>query len=113
MGVDIGSNDGTLLEGYIPYNVKILGVDPSSVADLAINKNIPTIKDFFSQKLAHEIVQKHGNARIITATNVFAHVKEFDSFMNGVKDLLSQDGIFVTESHYLLDMVAKMQYDSV
>ncbi len=111
--IDIGSNDGTLLEGYLPYNVKILGVDPSSVADIAIRKGIPTIKDFFNEETAGKITKKYGKAKIITATNVFAHIRDFDSFMKGIKKLLGDDGIFVTESHYLLSMINEMQYDSI
>jgi len=113
LAIDIGSNDGTLLEGYIPHNVKILGIDPSSVAEMAIKKNIPTIQDFFTQKLSDDIVKKHGKAKIITATNVFAHVRELDSYVKGVKKLLTDDGVFVTESHYLLDMITNLQYDSI
>src|SRR3989338_293771 len=113
LAVDIGSNDGTLLEGYLPYNVKILGIDPSSVADIAIRKGIPTIKDFFNEETAGKITKKYGKAKIITATNVFAHIRDFDSFMKGIKKLLDDDGIFVTESHYLLSMINEMQYDSI
>ncbi len=113
LAVDIGSNDGTLLEEYKQYGVKILGVDPSSVAEIAIKKRIPTIKDFFGENLAGNIIRKHGKAKIITATNVFAHIREFGSFMKGVKNLLADNGIFVTESHYLLNMVKDMQYDSI
>ncbi|MAG92076.1 methyltransferase [Candidatus Woesearchaeota archaeon] len=113
LAVDIGSNDGTLLSYYIPYKVKILGIDPSSVADIAIKNNIPTIKDFFNEKTAEKIANQHGKAKAITATNVFAHVRDFDSFMNGVKRLLSDDGVFVTESHYLMNMIKEMQYDSI
>lgn len=113
LAVDIGSNDGTLLSYYKEYGVKILGIDPSSVADIAIKNGIPTIKDFFSEKLAEYLTNKNGKARIITATNVFAHVDKLDSFVNGVSKLLSDDGVFITESHYLLDMITKMQYDSI
>ncbi|MBI4451968.1 class I SAM-dependent methyltransferase [Candidatus Woesearchaeota archaeon] len=113
LAIDIGSNDGTLLSYYKEHGVKILGVDPSSVADIAIKNNIPTIKNFFNEKISEEIANKHGKAKIITATNVFAHVNRLDSFMNGVSGLLSDDGVFITESHYLLDMITKMQYDSI
>jgi cyclopropane fatty-acyl-phospholipid synthase-like methyltransferase len=113
LAIDIGSNDGTLLSYYIPYRVKILGIDPSSVADIAIKNGIHTIKDFFSEKTAEKAVNQYGKARIITATNVFAHVRDFDSFMKGIKNLISDNGVFVTESHYLLNMVSEMQYDSI
>jgi len=108
--VDIGSNDGTLLENYLPYNIKVLGIDPSKAAELAIKKNIPTLMNFFNEELAKSI---YGKAKIITATNVFAHVKELDSFMKGIKLLLDDKGIFIEESGYLLDLISKVEYDAI
>ena len=113
LAVDIGSNDGTLLKGYREHNVKILGVDPSSVAKIAIKNNIPTINTFFNKETSLNIVKKHGNAKAITSTNTFAHVKDLASFMEGIRELLTDDGIFVQESHYLLNLLTKMQWDSI
>ncbi|MFH1663403.1 MAG: class I SAM-dependent methyltransferase [archaeon] len=111
--IDIGSNDGTLLENFLPFELKVLGIDPSESAKLALEKNIPTLREFFDEKTAKKILQDYGKASVITATNVFAHVEELDSFMNGIKLLLKDDGIFVEESHYLADMISKMEYDSI
>ena len=111
--IDIGSNDGTLLKGYLSNNIKILGVEPSSAADIAIKDGIPTIKEFFNRENASKIIRKYGKAKIITATNVFAHVKELTSFIHGVKELLTDDGVFVCESHYLLNLIVGMQWDSI
>ncbi len=111
--VDIGSNDGTLLSYYLPHGIKILGVDPSNVTKLALEKNIPTIVDFFSENLAENISQKYGRAKIITATNVFAHVDKLYDFMGGINKLLSDGGVFITESQYLLDTITKLHYDLI
>lgn len=113
LAIDIGSNDGTLLRNYKNYGIKVLGIDPSSVADLAIKNGIPTVKDFFNETVAEQIVKENGYAKIITATNVFAHVDKLNSFVNGVTKLLTKDGVFITESHYLLDMITQLQYDSI
>ena len=113
LAVDIGSNDGTLLENYLPHGVKVLGVDPSKAAELAMQKNVPTLLEFFNEKTAEKISMRHGKAKIITATNVFAHVADLDSFMKGILALLDEKGAFIQESHYLLDMVSKMEYDSI
>ena len=113
LAVDIGSNDGTLLENYLPHGVKVLGIDPSSVASIAIKKGLPTMVDFFNEEVAIQALEKYGSAKIITATNVFAHVDALDSLMNGIVRLLADDGVFISESHYLLDLVTKMQYDAV
>ena len=50
LAIDIGSNDGTLLKNYVMHNVKILGVEPSSVAEIAIKNKIPTVKKFFNKE---------------------------------------------------------------
>ena len=111
--IDIGSNDGTLLKGYLKHNVKILGVEPSNVAEIAIKNGIPTIKNFFNKETALGILKEQGKAKTITATNVFAHVKDLRSFMEGVKELLTDDGVFVSESHYLLNLLTEMHWDSI
>ncbi len=113
LAVDVGSNDGTLLENYIAHKVKILGIDPSSSTSIAIEKGIPTIVDFFNKSTSEKAVTMYGKAKVITATNVFAHVAALDSFMNGITALLADDGIFITESGYVVDMVEGMQYDSI
>lgn len=113
LAVDVGSNDGTLLENYAPYGVKILGVDPSSAAQIAIKKGLPTVVDFFSGEVAKKAEKNYGKAKIITATNVFAHVDKPDSFVEGIKTLLTSDGIFVSESGYLLDFIEQAAYDAV
>ena len=111
--VDIGANDGSLLEEFIPHKIKILGVDPSDVAKIASDKGIPIINKFFNEKVAHEIIETSGNAKIILSLNTFAHVAPLHPFMNGVKLLLDDSGIFVTESHYLLDLISELQYDAI
>ena len=113
LAIDIGSNDGALLENYLQYGVNILGIDPSSVTSIAIEKGIPTVVDFFNKTTAERAAKQYGRAKIITATNVFAHVDDLDSFMEGVTTLLSPEGVFITESGYVVDMIEGMQYDSI
>jgi len=111
--VDIGSNDGTLLKNYLPYGIRILGVDPSVVADIANKEGVPTEKDFFNAGVAKKIAGLNGKADIVTGTNVFAHVRDLGSLMAGIREILKDDGVFLQESHYLLDMVEKLQYDEI
>lgn len=113
LAVDIGSNDGTLLEGFLKRGVKVLGVEPTGVARLALEKNIPTLKRFFNKELVGEIVQQHGYSKVITATNVFAHIDDINSIVEGIRSLLTEDGVFVSESHYLLNLIEEMEYDSI
>src|SRR3989344_1099685 len=111
--LDVGSNDGTLLSYYLPHGIKVLGIDPSSSTSLAFAQNIPTIVDFFSHGLAKKVRVEYSQAKVITATNVFAHVDKLDDFMSGIKELLAPRGVFVSENGYVLDLVEKLQYDSI
>ena len=111
--VDIGSNDGTVLEGFKMQGMRVLGVEPTNIANIAIENGIETINKFFSMGVAKEISEKHGDAAIITAANVFAHVSALSSFLKGVYELLNEDGLFVSESHYMLDILETLQYDSI
>lgn len=111
--IDIGSNDGALLEAFVPHKVKTLGVDPSDVAQIAIDKGLATVRAFFDEQLAAKIAREHGKAKGILALNTFAHVSALDSFVRGVRDLLTDSGVFITESHYVLDLIAESQYDFI
>ncbi|MBI2998223.1 MAG: methyltransferase domain-containing protein [Deltaproteobacteria bacterium] len=111
--VEIGSNDGALLEAFLPYKVKILGVDPSDVAKIALEKGLPTVREFFDEKLAINIAREHGQATLIAALNTFAHVSALDSFLRGIRHLLTDSGVFVSESHYVLNLISELQYDFI
>lgn len=112
--VDIGSNDGTLLSFFKNLGMKVLGVEPTNMAEVAQKENkIDTIKNFFTEAVAKEIVKKHGKAKIITATNVFAHMATLGEVMRGISQLLDKDGSFITESQYLLDIFEGNQFDEV
>lgn len=111
--VDIGSNDGALLQ-FFTDGYRTLGIEPSAnVADMARKKGIETQDGFFAVAMAKEIVAKYGKAKVITANNVFAHIDDLDEIVRGVKELLADDGVFVSESHYLLDLVEKLEFDTV
>jgi hypothetical protein len=111
--IDIGSNDGTLLSGFNKLGMRSLGIEPTNIARIAQAAGVETIQEFFTEKLAREIVQDRGRAKAITATNVFAHIASLGEVMRGIKALLDADGIFVTESHYLLNVLETGQYDTI
>lgn len=111
--VDIGSNDGTLLAAFRRHGLRLLGVEPTNVANIARTENdIETIQSFFTEALAAEIVRDYGHAKIVTMTNVFAHMATLGEVMRGLLRLLDRDGLFITESHYLLDILEKTQFDT-
>ena len=111
--VDIGSNDGTLLTGFKKLNMSVLGVEPTNMSIIAKNNKIDTIQEFFNEEVAEKIVDKFGKAKIITMTNVFAHMSSLGQVMRGIKILLDENGIFITESQYLLDVLEKNQFDGI
>ena len=114
LAIDIGSNDGTLLEGFKNHGFKVLGIEPTNIAKLANKKGIKTIQKFFDYKTAQFIKKRYHKAEVITGTNIFAHINKLDSLMKGVKNLLNpENGIFVTESHYAVNILDEMQFDSV
>ena len=108
--IDIGSNDGTLLRCFksLEY-VNVLGVDPADVIAAEANKNgIPTINAFMNAETAEKIINEKGKASIITANNVYAHVDDMSALTQAIKSIMAEDGIFVFEVSYLLDVVEKM-----
>ncbi len=111
--IDIGSNDGTVLSGFKRHGMRVLGVEPTNIAKLANEAGIETIQEFFSASVAEKIVRTHGHASILTATNVFAHIAVLGSIMRGANEILRDGGVFVTESHYVVDLLETVQYDSI
>ena len=111
--VDIGSNDGTLLNGFKNSGVRVLGVEPTNIAETAVESGINTIKKFFDVEVAGEIKEKYSQASLITATNVFAHMATIGEVILGLETLLKDDGVFVSETHYLLDVVQGGQFDTI
>lgn len=111
--IDIGSGDGTLLRGFKSKKVKTLGVEPTNIADHANKNGIQTIKSFFDFNLSTKIKSKYGEAKIITTTNVFAHMQTIGEFITGIHNLLEKDGVFISETHYLLDIINGSQFDTI
>jgi len=110
--IDIGSNDGNLLSNF-KNNHKVLGVTPEKIGKIAIKKGIPTIIDYFNEKTSLKIIKKYGKAKLITATNVFAHIDNINNIVKSILKTLTLDGIFISESHYLLPLIKTVQYDTI
>ena len=111
--IDIGSNDGTLLKGFKRFNFKVLGIEPTNIAKIANEDGIETIQAFFDILIAKKIRLSYGPAKVVTATNVFAHVPNLCSLIEGIKIIIDQKGVFISESHYLVDLIKTVQYDSI
>ncbi len=112
--LDIGSNDGTLLNFFKNADMKVLGIDPAKdIARKATKQGIETICDFFSRDRAQSIREERGAASVITANNVFAHADDLTGITAGIKALLAPDGIFVFEVSYFADVFEKTLFDTI
>jgi hypothetical protein len=111
--VDIGSNDGTLLSNFASAGHRVQGIEPSEVGNLANTRKIPTLITFFSMEVAKAVRQQQGPAKIVTATNVFAHMENIHAVLDGIIAMLDEKGIFISESHYLMSLIEMLQYDTI
>ena len=110
--VDIGSNDGSLLKHFKAKGIETLGVEPTNISKIANQNGIQTIQSFFNEKTAEGIAGKFGKAKLITCTNVFAHMSTLGDVMEGIVKLLDEDGYFCFENHYIMEILDKVQYDT-
>lgn len=112
--VDIGSNVGVLLDGFKAVGVRGLGIDPAErMCEIANKNGIETIHGFFSESLVHEIVKTKGKARVVTGTNVVAHINDLHALVRGLQLLLGEKGVFVFEAPYLTHLLEKLEYDTI
>ena len=109
--VDIGANDGSLLENF--HGQRLVGVEPTDIGFLAEKKGIHLINRFFDSETVEQILRDFGHAKLVTATNVFAHIQDVNSVLKNVSILLDEKGVFVSENHYFIDLIQNLQYDAI
>lgn len=113
--MEIASNDGYLLKNYLQKNIPVLGIEPATnVAKVAREKHkIPTECAFFSEDLALSLKARSQAADVIHANNVLAHVPGINSVLRGCAAVLKADGVLITESPYLLEMIKHLEFDTI
>lgn len=112
--VEIGSNDGIMLQNFSTKNIRHLGVEPSlNVAKVAQGKGINTICEFFDEAMAKKIVAGHGRADAFLGANVMCHIPYIHSIIKGIRVLLKPEGIVMFEDPYLGDVIEKTSYDQI
>lgn len=112
LAVDIGSNDGSLLSNFKDSHC-VLGVTPEEIGKIAIERGIPTIIDYFTPEVVSKILAQYGQAKLITAANVFAHIENVNNVVELILQLLKPGGVFISESHYLVPLIETLQYDTI
>jgi methylation protein EvaC len=112
--VELGSNDGIMLQNFAQAGIRHLGVEPSAnVAEAARAKGVNTISAFFNADLAHRIAGEYGPADAVLGANVMCHIPDLHSVVEGMRALLKPDGVVVFEDPYLGDIVQKTSYDQI
>lgn len=112
--VEIGSNDGIMLQNYAKEKIKHVGVEPSeNVAQVARDKGINTLSCFFDKENAEKIKEEYGEADVIAGTNVMCHLPYIHSVFDGVTSLLKPQGVLIFEDPYVGDIVRRTSYDQI
>jgi len=113
--VDIAGNDGALLAEFRDeLGVSVVNVDPAeNIAAIAESIGITTITDFWSADVANEILRSHGQPKLITATNVFAHVDDVRGFVSAAKLCLHEKGALMLEFPYGVDFIEHREFDTI
>jgi SAM-dependent methyltransferase len=112
--IELGSNDGYLLQYFVAEGIPVLGVEPAAnVAQAAVARGIPTRIAFFGRETARELAAESGQADLLVANNVLAHVPDLNDFVAGLKMLLKPQGVITAEFPHLLRLMAENQFDTI
>ncbi len=112
--VELASNDGYLLQHFVGSGIPVLGIDPArNVADAARRRRVETLVEFFGVELAERLVPERGQADLIVANNVLAHVPEVNEFVEGMCILLAPEGVATIEVPHLVRLIERLQFDTI
>jgi SAM-dependent methyltransferase len=112
--VELASNDGYLLQHFLPLDVPVIGIEPAAnVARVAIDNGIPTRVDFFGVELAKALVAEGKRADLIVGNNVLAQVPDLNDFVSGMVRLLAPEGVITLEFPHLERLMTENQFDTI
>lgn len=111
---EIASNDGYLLQHFLPLNVPVTGIEPAAnVAEAARKKNVRTLVEFFGLKLAERLVSEGHSADLIIGNNVLAQVPDLNDFTAAMAHLLAPNGVITLEFPHLERLIEENQFDTI
>jgi hypothetical protein len=111
---EVASNDGYLLQHFLTAGIPVLGVEPAgNVAEAARARGIRTEVQFLGPETGAEIARRHGQADLVTANNVLAHVPDIRGFATGLRALVKDTGLITLEFPHLLRLINRRQYDTI
>jgi C-methyltransferase C-terminal domain/Putative zinc binding domain/Methyltransferase domain len=112
--VEIASNDGYLLQHFLPRGIPSLGIEPAAnIAKVATANGIPTLVKFFNQRTARDLVDGGIQADLLIGNNVLGQAPELNDFVAGMKLLLKPQGVITMEFAYLLELMRQNQFDTI
>jgi methylation protein EvaC len=112
--VEIGSNDGIMLQNFAQARIRHIGIEPSAnVAAVAVSRGVNTEVRFFDEEAGRELRRKYGPADVVLGANVICHLPDLHSIIRGVRILLKEEGVFIFEDPYLGDIIEKTSYDQI
>jgi len=112
--IETASNDGYLLQYFVARGIPVLGIEPAiNVAEVAIEKGIPTVMQFLGEEVARTLTNEGKRADLLIGNNVLAHVPELNSFVEGMKILLAPHGVITVEFPHLMQLIAENQFDTI
>ena len=112
--VELASNDGYLLKNYLESEIPCLGIDPAEGPAAEAQKiGVPTMRDFFTTDFARRLVAENGQADVVHANNVLAHVADTNDFVSGIATLVKDTGVVVIEVPYVRDLIDHIEFDTI
>ena len=109
--VDIGGNDGSLLNQFKERGMKVINIEPAK--NIKVKKGIPVVRNYFTPEIAKNIILKYGRAKLVTATNVFAHINNLQEFLTGLNIIIDEDGVFFAQFPDARNLLAENQFDTI
>lgn len=112
--VEVASNDGYLLQYFVERGIPVLGIEPAAnVAKVAVQKGVPTLVQFFGEKLARELAKAGQRADLVLGNNVLAQVPDLNDFVEGLRILLKPRGVLTLEFPHLLRLIERNEFDTI
>ena len=112
--MEVASNDGYLLQHFVAAGVPVLGIEPAAnVAQVAIERGVPTTVQFLGRASGLSIAREHGQADLVLGNNVLAHVPDINDFVQGMRELLAARGVITMEFPHLQRLIEGNQFDTI
>ncbi|MBI1952773.1 MAG: class I SAM-dependent methyltransferase [Candidatus Omnitrophica bacterium] len=112
--VELGSNDGLVLQAFQRQGARVLGVEPArNIAAVARERGIPTAEEFFTEAAARRLAAEEGKASVILGRHVFAHIDNLHDFFRAVAHWLAPEGTLLIEVPYLGNLLAQLEFDTI